>query len=88
MSRVFIAEDLKVGGKCRCVYFPFRGSEYGFEGHARFLRKHAKKGLSVINPSEVTGVAHEEASCLPEAFEACMCVVEERCTPWEWALMH
>jgi hypothetical protein len=70
----------EVGGKCRCVELPIRRSEYGFEGHTRFFHKHAKKGLAIVNPTEVTGVAHEGASCFPEAFEAFLCILEERCT--------
>ena len=63
-------------------------SEYGFESHARFLHEHAKKGLAIFNPPELTGVAHEEASCLPEAFEAVMCFLEGRCTPGERIRTH
>ena len=79
LTRALIAEDGKVGGECSCVYLSFRGSEYGFKGHARSLHKHAKKSSAIISPSETTGMAHEEANCLPEACEAGMCFLEERC---------
>ncbi len=88
MSRVLIAEDGKVGGKCRGVEFPFRSSEDGFEGYARFLHKHAKKSLAIFNPPEVTGVADEEASCLLEPFETGMCFLERYCTLEERVRTH
>ena len=58
---------------------PIRISEYGFQSHARFLHKHAKKSFAIIDPSETTGMAHEEANLFPETYEAILCFLEERC---------
>ena len=63
--------------------FPFRGSEDGFERYTRLLHKHAEKCLAIFDPSEVTGVADEEAGCLPESFEAILCVLEDYCISQE-----
>jgi hypothetical protein len=44
--------------------------EDGYEGHARFLNIHTKKGLAIFKAAEtIAGMSDKESSCLSEALE-------------------
>jgi hypothetical protein len=73
-----IMKDGEIGGECRSVGGPHRGSENGLERYTRLFHKHAKRGFAIFQAVAIAGMPDEEAVCPFKSLEACVISMLER----------